>query len=478
MSQAPAPKKKKRPSVLAKLSLAIASTLVTIVALLILAEVGLRVVGFKYQLFPEKIEFGYPDPALFESLYLSDPDLFWVRDIYHEQLDNSQNIDIVFMGDSCTEFGKYDEFLAELVSQRHPGKGFSYLNTGCGGWTSWQGRRQFERDILPLKPKVVTFYYGWNDHWIGFGIEDNMVARMNNSTLYNFRNLRLVQYLIGSYIQKKNEDGVLKRVAPEDFRDNLTTMVQLAKENGITPVIFTAASSHRVGREPGHLANRWLPNISDIVPLHQEYVSIAREVAADQEVLLCDLAKDFDALPTTTLTREYFKMDGIHFVPTGDRKMSEFIYTCFDSSGILNQIIHEGTEFRRYPGRTFPGEVNPPVKQPGDPSLPLLFNLDKVGYNSDGYFSIDGWVLSPSPVDYVVVYLGETNLGIAVFPIQSPDITEKHPEYHDDFARFAFFRDFDDEALKSVGTKGKIEFYSGDKLLETVEFTRPEKEKQ
>jgi hypothetical protein len=46
-----------------------------------------------------------------------------------------------------------------------------------GGYTTYQGLRQLERDVATLHPVIATFYYGWNDHWIGFGIEDRDVAR-------------------------------------------------------------------------------------------------------------------------------------------------------------------------------------------------------------------------------------------------------------------------------------------------------------
>ncbi len=44
------------------------------------------------------------------------------------------------------------------------------------------GVRQLQRDVLPLRPRVITIYDGWNDHWIGFGLPDPEVARLLRRT--------------------------------------------------------------------------------------------------------------------------------------------------------------------------------------------------------------------------------------------------------------------------------------------------------
>ena len=48
------------------------------------AEIALRVAGFSYRLYPEKIEFGFPDPKRMSSLYQPDSDRFWVTKDYFQ----------------------------------------------------------------------------------------------------------------------------------------------------------------------------------------------------------------------------------------------------------------------------------------------------------------------------------------------------------------------------------------------------------
>ena len=62
---------------------------------------------------PPRIEFGYPEPNELEQFYAAASDLFWVYPGYAERIAAAQGThpSIVFMGDSCTQFGQYDEAL-------------------------------------------------------------------------------------------------------------------------------------------------------------------------------------------------------------------------------------------------------------------------------------------------------------------------------------------------------------------------------
>ena len=60
--------------------------LTTGVGILMLGEGVLALVGFRYEIKPERVEFGWPDPASRSALYEADPDLFWVTTDYRETL--------------------------------------------------------------------------------------------------------------------------------------------------------------------------------------------------------------------------------------------------------------------------------------------------------------------------------------------------------------------------------------------------------
>ena len=54
---------------------------------LVLAEGLLRLAGFEFDLAPDRIEFGWPDPKVIDPRYARDPELFWVTADYAEKLE-------------------------------------------------------------------------------------------------------------------------------------------------------------------------------------------------------------------------------------------------------------------------------------------------------------------------------------------------------------------------------------------------------
>jgi len=97
---------------------------------------------------------------------------------------------VVFLGDSITEQRLYTTYIEAYALTRHPQWNLSFRNVGWGGDTAWlrqrahpnEGdlfaadaerqqamvedavKRGLERDVLPLKPTVVTIKFGMNDH--------------------------------------------------------------------------------------------------------------------------------------------------------------------------------------------------------------------------------------------------------------------------------------------------------------------------
>jgi lysophospholipase L1-like esterase len=306
-------------------------------------ELVLWLVGFSYHLYPEKIEFGSPTPEQIDSGFLADRDLLWVTKDYFQKLDAARATrpDVVFIGDSCTEWGNYERYFDGLIQQNFPKANYTYATLGVPAWSSYQGLRQLERDVLPLRPSVITVYFGWNDHWKGFGIEDKDVAWVNSSMLFQLQKYsRIAQLVTKAYIgMTRDADAPLLRVSPEDFRGNLTKMARLAKANGIKLVLMTAPTSHEKGKEPGHLQQRHVADLSKLIPLHQEYVSIVRDVARSEGVILCDLARVFAKFSPERLRTKLFEGDGIHLLDEGDQVIAVELYQCFQQFGLLQRIL-------------------------------------------------------------------------------------------------------------------------------------------
>ncbi len=303
-------------------------------------EVTLRLTGFSYVLYPEDIEFGRPDPVLLKSVFREDDELFWVSRDYPERLERlgAERPRLVFLGDSCTQLGRYDRELARLVAERG-GAELAYGNLGVAGWSSFQGRRQLERDVLPLTPAVVTLYYGWNDHWVGFGIEDKSVARVKAVFSSGWSRLRLVQLVTQATVAVGTlRSAYPERVSRDDFVANLRAMVRTSRHRGVRPVLVTAASGHVRGAEPEHLGERFLRDLGELVPLHRSYVAAVREAAAAEGADLCDPAAALEELPRERAAA-LFRSDGIHLTEAGDRWLAQVLDGCFEERGLWPAVL-------------------------------------------------------------------------------------------------------------------------------------------
>ncbi|MBQ6295248.1 MAG: GDSL family lipase, partial [Firmicutes bacterium] len=94
-----------------------------------------------------------------------------------------ENDRIIFAGDSVTDMGstnpvgeglfdnlgqgyvrRVDNLLGALLPQYH----FRITNSGIGGNTSRDLKERFDRDVIELKPDVVSIMIGINDVWRQF----------------------------------------------------------------------------------------------------------------------------------------------------------------------------------------------------------------------------------------------------------------------------------------------------------------------
>jgi len=311
-----------RPSVAAALILASLG----VVASLALAETALRLAGFEYHLMPT-VQFGWPDPQTIAARYADDPDLFWVTRDYGDKLRAARRThpEVIFMGDSCTEFGTYPaRTLDVLTAEGAPVT--SGMQVAAGGWTSEQGLAQLQRDVLPLHPRVVVIFFGWNDHWMALGPTDPDL-RMARRFLWLADHSRLAQAALEARVGVSEREGDRpNRVPPARYRQNLDRMAALAKGAGIAPVFVTAPSNYAAGHEPDYLLRRHIQRLSDVIPRHQQYVQLTRTAARESGAVLCDAAAAFAALPGAH--DRYFKADAIHFTPEGDQQLAGIVSGC------------------------------------------------------------------------------------------------------------------------------------------------------
>ena len=290
------------------------------------AEAALRVARFHFDLVPS-LQFGWPDATALRDAYAPDSDLVWVTRDYRERLREARRTHpaIVFMGDSCTEFGSYPaKTLTALQAAGSPLA--TGVKLGVGGWSTEQGLEQLRRDVIPLHPRVVTLYYGWNDHWRAMGLTDPEVARA-----HRLLGLAGVSRLGQLWLRLETNMAARRVPAPNRvplarYEDNVRSLVTEARAASIVPVVITAPSNHVLGHEPEYLAKRHLRALAELVPLHLEYVEATRRMARETGASLCDAAAAFAALPQPHDI--YFQKDGIHLTELGDTAMARELSAC------------------------------------------------------------------------------------------------------------------------------------------------------
>ncbi len=307
-----------------------------VLAALLVAELGLRAVGFQYRLIPT-VQFGWPDPVALSTAYRADRDLIWVPKDYDVSIALAQRVHpaVIFMGDSCTEFGTYaSKTMALIKNSGGPMANVDGVKLGVGGWSSEQGRVQLLRDVVPLHPRVITVYYGWNDHWIALGPTDPDLLIMRRF-LWLSDHVRLLQAVLKARIGAAGAQSARpNRVSLDRYRANLDTIVRDARQNNIVTVLITAPSNHVPGHEPPYLLKRHVRTLEELVPLHRAYVEATRAAAKDTGAVLCDAAAAFDTLPAPHDT--YFQKDGIHLTDAGDRQMAATLAPCV-TNALRNQ---------------------------------------------------------------------------------------------------------------------------------------------
>jgi len=227
------------------------------------------------------------------------------------------SIRVICMGDSVTGQGLpgYSEYLNGLLTARpltdQPWEAF---NMAVHGYSIQQGLILFRRQVRQLKPDIVTVYFGWNEHWLEAQSDDMMMAvRVSPVVGKIFDRLRekrtfmALHWLIdSSNRQQRDKNDRVLRVPPQRYKKLLKQLVAEIRAAGAVPVLITAACRPMTDAEVGKERIRSKEQGDSI---HQQYVSITREVAKKTATPLFDLEAIFKGPECD----RYFAADGIHF---------------------------------------------------------------------------------------------------------------------------------------------------------------------
>lgn len=178
---------------------------------------------------------------------------------------------VVFMGNSITEMWKdaNPDFFEE-----NP-----YVNRGIGGQTTPQMLLRFRQDVIDLHPKAVVILAGTND----------IAGNTGPMTL-------------------------------EQIHDNILSMVELAKANGIKPIVCSVLPAFDYPWRPGLQPNIKIPKLN----------SMLKVMAESQGVMYLDyfseMADDRNGLPSALTT------DEVHVTKEGYSVMERMVKNAIEQT--------------------------------------------------------------------------------------------------------------------------------------------------
>ena len=182
-------------------------------------------------------------------------------------------------GATLVTFGASNTALSQWPSEVAKELNMNLVNAGIGGNTTAHGIARFERDVASADPDFVTICFGTNDFY------------------------------------RKN--GLDPQVTPEDYRQNLMTMVEQTEALGAVPILITSpfiteTASGGATRYPEGSVNEAL----DV------YVEVMREVAKETKTALVDIHALCDEQYSAT---DFLSGDGVHLSPLGDKAFADAV---------------------------------------------------------------------------------------------------------------------------------------------------------
>lgn len=265
----------------------------------ILIELFLRSITFYIS--PEKkILFSFDPVATSSSPRKSvyqmvvDKDLFWKRpEVTTKDLEFKEPgmIRIICIGDSTTagyhllpKGCSFPEQMEKILRAKY-GNRIEVKNFGVGGYTSYQGLVFLKKYILSYKPDVIIVKFGANDSSQALPLPDKEVKvssgaeRMDKLFRWS-RIYQLIWFLKTIRINKyyfQHERELPRRVSLEDFKKNLSSIVDISSRHNIDVVFVTT------------------PTL-DPQALVLKYNQTTREVSRFKNVPLADMAKEFEKI--------------------------------------------------------------------------------------------------------------------------------------------------------------------------------------
>lgn len=249
---------------------------------------------------------------------------------------------IVTMGDSCTfgVVGTGAAYPAKLQNLLNTSGAYDcpltyeVINAGVEGYSTWNVLQRLRKEVLPLKPDLVMVYVGWNDLYAFDPENPSNPARKESffnqllSHSYVLRVMaRLVYWEVKPILERTTQEReiIYQEFIPVEFIENYHQIIRTCQDNDVEVVILTMPSLLGAEDWEDKTDTLHFPHFTSdpklLTLLWRKYNRIIRQIAAEENVPLIDLAKEMEALSGES---EYF-FDTLHYYEDGHEKVAEII---------------------------------------------------------------------------------------------------------------------------------------------------------
>lgn len=264
-------------------------------------------------------------------------------------------IRITTIGDSCT-FGagsSSDEFTYPALLEKRLNSGsekssYEVINTGVPGYTSNQCLLYLKNELLKLRPDIIIVYCGWNDIWTYRNPYSNTAAspflrKLSRSMSKSLAFVQFRSYILTPVKNKlyslfrckdfkgdRSINGQLKEKSLNIYEENLRSIIQIAKENGIKVLLITIPTAAREGLSNEILKGlsmtpSWREGYSGFIEMQTNINQRIRNLGDDGYVKIVDADRQFQKFSDREIAGLFSNLS--HPNDRGYKVIADLVYT-------------------------------------------------------------------------------------------------------------------------------------------------------
>jgi lysophospholipase L1-like esterase len=241
-----------------------------------------------------------------------------------------------------------------LDDREAPGRRYEVINAGIEGMDSREALYRLRQKVLDLGPEVVIIYIGWNDlmKYDPLGQAGQGVVPAASRWIDRLWLVKGIRKLMFVYLMPRvsppltgpeSHTGKFEGFRPDQYIENVRTMIREIREHGAEPVLMTLTTVVRPDftAEDVVQAGVYLPYypsayaVRDFLDLVDAYNRAVLEIARDEDVPVVDLYGTFMARPD--FRSLYF--DTMHPTREGYGIVARTALDVLDDTGLLDRPI-------------------------------------------------------------------------------------------------------------------------------------------